>query len=116
MRDPPSPSPPEPPQSNSGVILALVAIALILAISFFYLTNERRQDRQADAVTDAAASVGASTLRNQTPCLGVTNAPLAMRSASATVAFFHRRFENWKWQRKYSSPAGPKRRPPSKRQ
>tara|TARA_B100000378_G_scaffold98833_1_gene78528 strand:- start:1024 stop:1263 length:240 start_codon:yes stop_codon:yes gene_type:complete len=56
MRDPPSPSPPEPPQSNSGVILALVTIALILAISFFYLTNERRQDRQADAVTDAAAS------------------------------------------------------------
>ncbi|MDV5822659.1 hypothetical protein [Sphingobium naphthae] len=56
MRDPPSPPPPEPPQSNSGVILALVAIALILAISFFYLTNERRQDRQADAVTDAAAS------------------------------------------------------------
>ena len=55
MRDPPSPSPPEPPQSNSGVILALVAIALILAISFFYLTNERRH-RQADAVTDAAAS------------------------------------------------------------
>ena len=56
MRDPPPLPPPEPPQSNSGVILALVAIALILAISFFYLTNERRQDRQADAVTDAAAS------------------------------------------------------------
>ena len=68
------------------------------------------------AASDAASSVGASTLRNQTPCLGVTNAPLAMRSASATVAFFHRRFANWKWQRKYSSPAGPKRRPPSKRQ
>lgn len=42
---------------GSGVIFALVAIALILAIGFFYLTNERREDRQADKVTKAAGSL-----------------------------------------------------------
>ena len=40
-----------------GVIFALVAIALILAIGFFYLTEHRRNDRRADAVTGAAQSV-----------------------------------------------------------
>jgi len=42
---------------NSGVVFALVALALILAIGFFYMTNERRGDRQADKVTEAAGSV-----------------------------------------------------------
>ncbi|WHO40409.1 hypothetical protein PMI04_007395 [Sphingobium sp. AP49] len=45
------------PAGNGGLIFALVAIALILAIGFFYLTNERREDRRADAVTHAADSV-----------------------------------------------------------
>lgn len=41
----------------SGVVFALVALALILAIGFFYLTNDRNEDRQADAVTRAAGAV-----------------------------------------------------------
>jgi uncharacterized protein HemX len=64
--------------SGSGVVFALIAIALILAIAFFYLTNERRGDAQADKVTQAAGSVddaakivgeaarnAADTLRNE---------------------------------------------------
>ncbi|RJG55477.1 hypothetical protein D0Z70_08720 [Sphingobium terrigena] len=42
---------------GSGVVFALVALALILAIGFFYLTNDRRDDRQAEAITGAAQSV-----------------------------------------------------------
>lgn len=42
---------------GSGVVFALIAIALILAIGFFYLTNERRGDAQADKVTQAAGAV-----------------------------------------------------------
>ncbi|WP_298401279.1 hypothetical protein [Sphingobium sp.] len=42
---------------GSGVVFALVVLALILAIGFFYLTSDRREDRQADAVTEAAGSV-----------------------------------------------------------
>jgi hypothetical protein len=34
-----------------------VALALLLAIAFFYLTNDHRADRQADKVTQAASSV-----------------------------------------------------------
>lgn len=41
----------------NSVIFGLIAIALILAIGFFYLTNDRRGNRQADAVTGAAKSV-----------------------------------------------------------
>ena len=40
---------------GSGVIFALVAIALILAIGFFYLTKER-EDRQDRVVTEAVES------------------------------------------------------------
>lgn len=48
----------EPMRSRgSSVVFALVALALILAIAFFYLTNERRQDRQADKLTEAAGAV-----------------------------------------------------------
>lgn len=53
----PSTDPPQDDSRGSGVIFALVAIALILAIGFFYLTNERRGDKRADAVTGAAQSV-----------------------------------------------------------
>lgn len=42
---------------GSGLIFALIALALILAIGFFYFTNERAEDRRADKVTQAAHSV-----------------------------------------------------------
>ena len=42
---------------GSGVVFSLVVLALLLAIGFFYLTNDRRDDRRADAVTRAAGSV-----------------------------------------------------------
>lgn len=45
------------PQGSGGIVFALVALALILAIGFFYLTNESREDRRADAITQAANSV-----------------------------------------------------------
>lgn len=43
---------------GSGVIFALVAIALILAIGFFYLTKERedKQDRVATEAVESADS------------------------------------------------------------
>lgn len=40
---------------GSGVIFTLVAIALILAIGFFYLTKER-EDKESRVITDAAES------------------------------------------------------------
>lgn len=40
---------------GSGVIFALVAIALILAITFFYFTKER-EDKESRVVTEAAES------------------------------------------------------------
>lgn len=42
---------------GSGIIFALVALALVLAIAFFYLTNDHRGDRQADRATQAAESL-----------------------------------------------------------
>ena len=56
MDDPEPPKPPRQPHPNSGVVLGLVALALVLAVGFFYLTNDDRRDRRADAVTQAAAS------------------------------------------------------------
>ncbi|WP_176596013.1 MULTISPECIES: hypothetical protein [Sphingobium] len=41
---------------GSLIIFALVAIALVLAIGFFYMTKERN-DSRADALTEAAGSV-----------------------------------------------------------
>lgn len=41
---------------GSLIIFALVAIALLLAIGFFYMTKERN-DSRADALTEAAGSV-----------------------------------------------------------
>ncbi|ASY43208.1 MAG: hypothetical protein ACOY4N_10170 [Pseudomonadota bacterium] len=55
--DPPTHFTTTEPSRGSGVVFALVALALILAIGFFYLTNDRRDDRQAEAVTSAAQSV-----------------------------------------------------------
>ena len=63
---------------GSGVVFALIAVALVLAIGFFYMTNERLGDVQADKLTHAAGSVddaarivgdaaqnAADTLRNE---------------------------------------------------
>jgi uncharacterized protein HemX len=41
---------------GSGLVFLLVALALILAIGFFYL-SKAREDRQADRMTQAANSV-----------------------------------------------------------
>ena len=40
---------------GTGVIFALVAIALILAITFFYLTKER-EEKESRVITEAAES------------------------------------------------------------
>lgn len=61
QRDPQPPPPIVERSRGSGVVFALVALALILAIGFFYLTNDERGDRQADAVTRAAGSVDDAT-------------------------------------------------------
>lgn len=46
------------PGSHGRLIpLVLIVIALVLAVSFFYLTNDKRRDRPAQSVTNAAASV-----------------------------------------------------------
>ncbi|MGC4250538.1 MAG: hypothetical protein QM605_03445 [Sphingobium sp.] len=47
---------------GSGLVFLLIALALILAIGFFYMSKER-EDRRADRVTDAANAVdGAATI------------------------------------------------------
>ncbi len=47
----------EPGSHGRLVIIALLAIAVFLAVSFFYMTNEKRRDRPAESVTKAAAAV-----------------------------------------------------------
>jgi hypothetical protein len=42
---------------NGGMIFAIVALALVLAIGFFFMTAERRDDARTEAVTGAAQSV-----------------------------------------------------------
>ena len=42
---------------GSGTTFFLIALAVILAVIFFYLTKDGRQDRRADTVTGAAAWV-----------------------------------------------------------
>ncbi len=54
---PPSAVPSPPVTRGTGIIGLLIALALILAIGFFYMTNDHRRDRQADAVTDAATAM-----------------------------------------------------------
>ncbi|WP_066698116.1 hypothetical protein [Sphingobium amiense] len=51
------------PLFGSGTTFFLVALAVILAIVFFYMTKDAREDRRADAVTEAAASVDNATAR-----------------------------------------------------
>ncbi|WP_375196909.1 hypothetical protein [Sphingobium sp.] len=55
VRDPLEPDPPVDRPRGSLVIFLLVAIALILAIGFFYMTKDRN-DNQADALIDSANS------------------------------------------------------------
>ena len=40
-----------------GPVVALIILALILAIGFFYMTRDSAQDQQADKITHAAESV-----------------------------------------------------------
>jgi uncharacterized protein HemX len=40
-----------------GVVVALILVAVILAVAFFYMTKESRQDEQADKINHAAESV-----------------------------------------------------------
>ncbi|QUT04694.1 hypothetical protein KFK14_16845 [Sphingobium phenoxybenzoativorans] len=42
---------------GNGVIIAIVAIALILAIGFFYVASERRDDARSNAAIGAAEAV-----------------------------------------------------------
>lgn len=48
---------------GSGVVFALVTVALILAIIFFYLTRDAREDRRSDAVTKAAGALDEAARR-----------------------------------------------------
>lgn len=57
------PSDPVDKGGGSGVVFALVTIALILAIIFFYLTREAREDRRSEAVTKAAGTLDQATRR-----------------------------------------------------
>lgn len=40
-----------------GMVFVIVVLALLLAIGFFFLTNQRREDAQSRAITDAAETV-----------------------------------------------------------
>ena len=42
---------------RGGMVFVIVAMALLLAIGFFFLTNQRREDAQSRAITDAAETV-----------------------------------------------------------
>lgn len=64
MGDDPFATPTEPTKVDdtrlrshgSAIVFAVVALALLLAIIFFYLTNDWRQDRRADKLTEAAGA------------------------------------------------------------
>lgn len=43
---------------EGGVIFALLALALLLAIAFLFLTDERRADHMSEKAVDAAIVVG----------------------------------------------------------
>lgn len=52
---------PDDPQrggGEGGIIFALLAIALLLAIAFLYLTDRRRADHVSEKAVDAAIAVG----------------------------------------------------------
>ncbi|WP_336970309.1 hypothetical protein [Sphingobium aromaticiconvertens] len=42
---------------RGGMVFVIIALALLLAIGFFFLTNQRREDAQSRAITDAAETV-----------------------------------------------------------
>ncbi|MBB3983477.1 hypothetical protein GGR44_003168 [Sphingobium fontiphilum] len=44
--------------SEGGIIFALLAIALLLAIAFLFLTDRRRADHVSETAVDAAIAVG----------------------------------------------------------
>lgn len=44
--------------SEGGIIFALLAIALLLAIAFLFLTDRRRADHMSEKAVDAAIAVG----------------------------------------------------------
>lgn len=46
---------------GSGMTFVLIAIAVLFAIAFFYMTKVSQSDRRAEAVTEAAASVDNAT-------------------------------------------------------
>ncbi|MFZ2998420.1 hypothetical protein [Sphingobium sp.] len=43
---------------GSGIVFFLVSLSLVLAIAFFYMTKEVREDNRADAMVQAVAAVG----------------------------------------------------------
>lgn len=45
-------------RGGSGVILAIIALALAVAVGFFYFASESRENAESDAVIGAAESVG----------------------------------------------------------
>lgn len=53
-------------QRSSAIIFAIVAIALLLAIGFFYLAGNRHEDRPVDTANNAALSLddAARTVEN----------------------------------------------------
>lgn len=42
---------------RGGMVFVIIALALLLAIGFFFLTNQRREDAQSRAITNAAETV-----------------------------------------------------------
>lgn len=44
-------------RGGNGVVMGIIAIALVLAIGFFLLVSDKRQDAQTQAAIDAAQSV-----------------------------------------------------------
>ncbi|HEX7782941.1 MAG TPA: hypothetical protein VF509_09055 [Sphingobium sp.] len=42
---------------GSGIIIAILAIAVLLAVAFFYISSERREDARTNAAINAAEAV-----------------------------------------------------------
>jgi len=47
---------------GSGLIIAIIGIAVILAVAFFYISAERREDARANAAIGAAEAVDSAAL------------------------------------------------------
>lgn len=63
--------PRDPARSHWAMIL-IVAMALILAVGFFYMTEQRR-DRRADQITDAAGNLSGAADRLSDAARDATN-------------------------------------------